>query len=100
MGTTWTNDMFQPDAKGFVKPTGAVAGGHCYLLIDHIDGQDAYLFQNSWGASWGDHGRFRMKAGDVACPAGRPGRGVLRDRAPALMPVVAPEKVVGTLSCR
>jgi hypothetical protein len=66
IGTAWTDDMFQPDAQGFVKPTGAVVGGHCYLLLDHIDGQAAYLFQNSWGAAWGDHGRFRMRAGDMA----------------------------------
>jgi hypothetical protein len=64
VGTTWTNDMFEPDANGYVKPTGGPAGGHCYLLLDRIDEEDAYLFQNSWGGSWGLGGRFKMKRAD------------------------------------
>lgn len=64
VGTTWTNDMFNPDAKGFVKPTGGIAGGHCYLMLEKIDSEDAYVFQNSWGGSWGQNGRFKMKRSD------------------------------------
>ena len=64
VGTTWTNDMFDPDANGYVKPTGAVAGGHCYVMLDKVDAEDAYVFQNSWGASWGQNGRFKMKRSD------------------------------------
>lgn len=65
MGTNWTNDMFNPDANGYVRPTGAVAGGHCYQMLDRLDQEDAYLFDNSWGLGWGDNGRFRMKRKDV-----------------------------------
>jgi hypothetical protein len=61
VGTTWTSDMFSPDANGFVAPTGAPTGGHCYLLIDRLADEDAYLFQNSWGEAWGLNGRFKMK---------------------------------------
>jgi Papain family cysteine protease len=64
VGTTWTNDMFNPDADGFVKPTGAAAGGHCYVMLDRLDADDAYLFQNSWGASWGLNGRFKIRRAD------------------------------------
>lgn len=64
VGTSWTNDMFNPDAKGYVKPTGGVAGGHCYLMLEKLDDEDAYVFQNSWGATWGQNGRFRMKRSD------------------------------------
>jgi hypothetical protein len=63
-GTTWTNDMFNPDGEGYVKPTGGTAGGHCYLMIDRLDDQDAYLFQNSWGNNWGASGQFKMKRTD------------------------------------
>jgi Papain family cysteine protease len=66
MGTTWTNNMFNPDANGYVRPTGPAAGGHCYLMLDKIDEEDAYLFQNSWGSGWGLAGRFKMKRRDVA----------------------------------
>jgi hypothetical protein len=65
MGTDWMNDMFNPDANGYVRPTGGVAGGHCYLMLDRLDQDDAYLFDNSWGLSWGDQGRFRMKRKDL-----------------------------------
>jgi hypothetical protein len=65
MGTNWTEAMFNPDSQGYVRPTGAIAGGHCYLMLDRIDEADAYLFQNSWGVGWGDQGRFRMKRKDL-----------------------------------
>jgi hypothetical protein len=64
VGTSWTDDMFNPDAQGFVKPTGADAGGHCYVMIEKIDSEDAYVFQNSWSAGWGQNGRFKMKRSD------------------------------------
>ena len=66
VGTTWTNDMFDPDATGYVKPTGPDAGGHCYVMLERIDAEDAYVFQNSWGAGWGQNGRFKMKRADFA----------------------------------
>jgi Papain family cysteine protease len=64
VGTTWTNDMFNPDADGFVKPTGGSAGGHCYVMLERLDDQDAYVFQNSWGKGWGLDGRFKIKRAD------------------------------------
>jgi hypothetical protein len=64
VGTAWTDDMFNPDSKGLVKPTGNVAGGHCYLMLEKVDADDTYVFQNSWGSSWGQNGRFRMKRSD------------------------------------
>jgi hypothetical protein len=65
VGTDWTNDMFEPDEKGFVRPTGGFAGGHCYLLVGWDD-KDNLTFHNSWGISWGLNGFFYMKAADFA----------------------------------
>jgi hypothetical protein len=65
MGTDWTNDMFNPDGNHFVKPTGGVAGGHCYLLVGYDPGAKVLEFQNSWGSSWGKSGRFYMHQADA-----------------------------------
>jgi hypothetical protein len=62
VGTDWMNDMFDP-VNGFVKPTGGVAGGHCYLLLGY-DGSDVLTFLNSWGANWGLKGYFKMHKAD------------------------------------
>nr|WP_159104443.1 C1 family peptidase [Plantactinospora sp. BB1] len=82
VGTAWTADMFNPDENGFVKPTGAGAGGHCYLMLDRIESEDAYLFQNSWGTAWGWGGRFKMKRGDFD--------GLLQDQGEACCAVELP----------
>jgi hypothetical protein len=59
IGSIWTDGMFDPDPTGEVKPTGAVAGGHEYL-VRGWDGQ--YLWcDNSWGPDWGPlGGSFRL----------------------------------------
>jgi hypothetical protein len=66
VGTTWTTDMFTPDSNGYVTPSGGFQGGHCYILIDRLADEDAYLFQNSWGSAWGLNGRFKIKVDDFA----------------------------------
>jgi hypothetical protein len=64
-GTDWTNDMFDPDGKGFVKPTGSLAGGHAYLCIGYSHLRGAFRFVNSWSSSWGQKGRFWIAGEDV-----------------------------------
>ncbi len=71
-GTEWTEPMFTPDSAGFVKPNGAVAGGHAYTLlwikrmIPGLDSpDDTAVFQNSWSADWGKRGLFYMRMGDA-----------------------------------
>lgn len=64
VGTDWYNDMFDVGQDGFVQPTGGVAGGHCFLLIGDHPSEGAFEFQNSWGSSWGQNGRFKMKYED------------------------------------
>lgn len=64
IGSDWTQDMFTPDASGFVHPTGVVAGGHCYLLLGYDSANDAFEFDNSWGSAWGKNGRFFMRRAD------------------------------------
>lgn len=53
VGTPWTDDMFDPDADGFVHPTGNIAGGHEYLVRGYSRPLDAYRCRNSWSNQWG-----------------------------------------------
>lgn len=73
IGTDWHDDMFNPDSKGLVHPTGSIVGGHQYVL----DGWDAvhgiFRFNNSWSNSWGDNGRFYMTYADLDTLLGRSG---------------------------
>jgi hypothetical protein len=64
VGTDWYNDMFEPDKDGLVKPTGGVAGGHCFLANGYDPTKDELHFQNSWGSNWGLNGYFKMKSAD------------------------------------
>jgi hypothetical protein len=64
-GTDWRASMFTPDAQGFVTLAGAVAGGHCYAQVGYDPAADALKFVNSWGAGWGQNGRFLMRKADA-----------------------------------
>jgi len=66
VGTNWTEAMFTPDSDGTVHPTGQVEGGHEYLALGIDYNAQRLTFLNSWGESWGDHGRFYMSFGDFA----------------------------------
>lgn len=64
-GTNWYEDMFNPDAKGLIKPTGKLAGGHCFLGIGVDLDTGLFEFAQSWGYDWGVNGHFFMKIKDM-----------------------------------
>lgn len=49
MGTNWYEGMMTPDANGFLHPTGAVLGGHCYIVYSYSIKRNSYSVWNSWG---------------------------------------------------
>jgi hypothetical protein len=53
----------------YTSSSGSVAGGHCVKLIGWgtTNGQDYWLFANSWDTNWADKGYFRMARGDNLC---------------------------------
>jgi len=64
-GTNWYQGMFTPDSTNVVSISGALAGGHEYLLVGYdADGSlnypAPYKFTNSWGTGWADNGYFYM----------------------------------------
>lgn len=64
VGTAWTNGMFNRDSKGFISPTGGIAGGHQYVYHGYVEPLDA-LEGLCW---WGSWRRFLIKrehAGDL-----------------------------------
>jgi hypothetical protein len=57
VGTEWREDQFTPDSDGRLHITGAVAGGHEYLMrkLD-VENRRVWMDQ-SWGSEWGVDGR-------------------------------------------
>lgn len=64
VGVNWMKDMFDPDERGLLHPTGGVAGGHCFILRGltlkprgKLKGVGpVFRITNSWGADWGQNG--------------------------------------------
>lgn len=57
MGTDWYEGMFTPNAAGWIEATGAVTGGHAWLVYGVNTVSRKFLCRNSWGA-WGRKGSF------------------------------------------
>lgn len=65
VGTDWYSDMFSPNSKGEVTPTGYVAGGHAYVL-DGVNKKTGLIrIKNSWGRGWGKKGFAFIKFKDM-----------------------------------
>lgn len=84
LGLDWYEDMFEPDYKGFITPTGRVVGGHCVVAHsvrivyrfrfgfwrqrtwDDVDWDKSYVkIHNSWGPGWGDNGDAKISLRDL-----------------------------------
>lgn len=66
VGTEWLEDMFTPDAHGYLRVSGKSAGGHEYLVLGaNLSGRYVTVL-NSWGAGWGVNGRARVRFDDFA----------------------------------
>jgi hypothetical protein len=60
IGIMWMNDMFDPDADGYLHATGGEAGGH-EIEVTGIDvTRKRVTVTNSWGPEWGRNGRAYM----------------------------------------
>jgi hypothetical protein len=64
IGIRWYEGMMKTDAKGLIKPTGQLLGGHA-VEIGGVD-LDAELLDGecAWGTSWGLNGHFKIKITD------------------------------------
>lgn len=70
-GMPWYKAFFNPDPHGFIDSdphwsSSGVVGGHEVEAVGvELDTADAFssviTYANSWGAHWGDAGRFRMR---------------------------------------
>lgn len=73
IGSDWHQDMFNPDADGRLHITGAIAGGHEYIL-DELDVTNQRVWMhNSWGESWGVQGRAYLTWADLGALLGKDG---------------------------
>jgi len=70
MGSPWHTAMFTPDRCGQIGITGVIEGGHEFVVRAVQYSTKRFLFQNSWGNSWGakrkgQGGFFWMTFGSV-----------------------------------
>lgn len=65
LGLNWYQGMYKPNSRGYLRPTGAVQGGHCLLCIGYDARYKYYTLYNSWGPKWGKNGTARVSAADM-----------------------------------
>lgn len=80
IGTNCYSGMLQPDAKGFIRPTGKYLGGHGMLLPEICIEQEYVVVRMAWGP-WGvlgeakmtfkDYNKLRREMGEAAFLVGR-----------------------------
>lgn len=81
VGINWYMGMYTPDAQGYIRITGSIAGGHCLLAIGVDIVKNHIVLRNSWGPSFGmkgdcyisflDFERLLAENGDCCVPVHR-----------------------------
>lgn len=65
-GVWWREGMWDPDANGFLHPTGDHAGGHEFTLYGVNMEEEYVMMMNSWGRTWGQLGHAKIRFDDLA----------------------------------
>lgn len=84
IGINWYEGMFNPDAEGYLKPTGRIAGGHAILVYSNSERYKRFTVWNSWGRTWGRNGTAYISHEDMAR--------LLSEQGEACIPVVRAKK--------
>lgn len=68
VGTDWYASMFKTNAWDYlvVNPSSGLVGGHAWFILGYSAARESFRALNSWGRSWGDQGRFWLRATDLA----------------------------------
>jgi hypothetical protein len=87
IGIPWFDGMYATGPRGVVKVGGALVGGHCLAVVGlQLTGPNGepgihFIWQNSWGPSYGDEGLGYIANRDLA--------GLLRRQGEAAIPTAA-----------
>jgi hypothetical protein len=77
LGIDWYEGMMEPDANGFLLPTGEIVGGHG-IECNGVDIVAGYVrLKNSWGLDWGDKGHAKLAVKDLDALIKAQGEGCL-----------------------
>ncbi len=80
IGIPWYEGMMNPDADGYLQPTGQVIGGHA-ILDRGFNLKRGHRVHNSWGRGWGDKGCAWISRKDMARLLSENGEACLPTRA-------------------
>jgi C1A family cysteine protease len=58
------NDFFSYSSGVYRKTSNVVAGGHCVCIVGYSDSEQCWICKNSWSASWGEGGYFKIGYGE------------------------------------
>lgn len=64
VGTEWYEGMSNP-VNGVMHRTGALLGGHAYLIVGYSSIRKMFRVLNSWGRTWADKGQAWIDEDDM-----------------------------------
>jgi hypothetical protein len=77
VGTDWYHGMSRPDQNYIMSLSGAVLGGHAYMLSGVNTNKRLFRVKNSWGRNWGKNGRAWISFADMGILIGAHGEACL-----------------------